>query len=108
MLHTEGRFLTYTGNCKQKATIGIVKSTLQIPPRHNGIIPLKIKGHTIKGHTAYSLSDQDPTKEKDPNIYIINGIHNRETSMNILMSNYINKHIKFNKEEYIGHLEPPI
>ena len=29
--------------------------------------------------------------------------------MNILMSNYTNKHIMFNKgEEYVGHLEPPI
>ena len=24
------------------------------------------------------------------------------------MSNYTNKHIAFNKEEYVGHLEPPI
>ena len=28
--------------------------------------------------------------------------------MNIFVSNYINMHITFNKEEYIGHLEPPI
>ena len=26
--------------------------------------------------------------------------------MNILVSNYTNKHITFNKGEYIGHLEP--
>ena len=24
------------------------------------------------------------------------------------MSNYTNKHITFNKGEYVGHLEPPI
>ena len=28
--------------------------------------------------------------------------------MNILLSKYTNKHIIFNKGEYIGHLEPPI
>ena len=26
--------------------------------------------------------------------------------MNILLSNYTNKHITFNKGEYVGHLEP--
>ena len=37
LLHTkEGRFLTYTRNCKQKANIAVVKSALQILPRHNG------------------------------------------------------------------------
>ena len=63
--------------------IGIVKSTLKIPPRHNG---------------------------KDPNINIINGIYKikGKTSVNILVSNYTNKHITFNKVEYVGHLEPTI
>ena len=28
----DGKFLTYTRNCEQKATIGIVKLTLKIPP----------------------------------------------------------------------------
>ena len=58
----DGRFLTYTRNCEQEATIGIVRSTLRIPPRHNGIIMIKIKGHTIKGHMPYFISDQDSTK----------------------------------------------
>ena len=73
-------------------------------------IPIKIKVHTIKGHMAYFISNQDSTKGKDPNINIINGIHNikGKTSVNILMSNYTNKHITFNKGEYIGHLEPPM
>ena len=30
-----GRFLTYMRNCKQKVTIGFVKSTLKIPPRYS-------------------------------------------------------------------------
>ena len=37
------KFLTYTNNCEQKATIGTVKLTLKIPPQHNGIMPIKIK-----------------------------------------------------------------
>ena len=109
-IQKDGRFLTYTRNCEHKATIGIIKSTLKIPTRHNGIIPIKIKGCTIKGHTAYFISNQDSRKGKDPNINIINGIHNikGKTSVNILVSNYTNKHITFNKGEYVGHLEPPI
>ena len=47
-IQKDGRFFTYTRNCEQKATIGIVKSTLKIPLRHNGTIPIKIKGYTIK------------------------------------------------------------
>ena len=44
---------------------------------------------------------------KDPNITIVNGIHNikGKTSVNILALNYSNKHVTFNKGEYIGHLE---
>ena len=59
---------------------------------------------------AYLISDRDSTKGKDPYIDIINSIHNIKVkaSVNILMSNYTNKHITFNKGEYIGHLEPPI
>ena len=88
-IQKDGRFLTYTQNCEQKATIGIVKSTLKIPPRHNSIIPIKIKGHSIKGHTTCFISNQESTKGKDPNINIVNGIHNikGKTSVNILVSN---------------------
>ena len=57
---------------------------------------------------AYFISNQDSSKGKDPNINIINGIHNikGKTSVNILVSNYTNKHITFNKGEYTSHLEP--
>ena len=106
----DDRFCMYTRNCEQKATIGIDKSMFKIPPGHNGVIPIKIKGHTITGHIAYFISNQDSTKGKDPNINIVNGIHNikGKTSVNILVSNYTNKHIMFNKGEYVGHLEPTI
>ena len=47
---------------------------------------------------------------RDPNINIISGIHyiKGKTYVNILVSNYTNKHIKFNKGEYIGCLKPTI
>ena len=102
-IQKDGRFLTHTRNCEEKATIRIVKSTLKMPPGHNDVIRIKIKGHTIKGHKAY----HDSTKGKDPNINIINGIHNikGKTSISILVSNYTNRHITVNKGEYVGHLE---
>ena len=39
-----------------------------------------------------------------------NGIHKikGKTSVNILVSSYTNKHITFNKGEYVGHLEPTL
>ena len=59
---------------------------------------------------AYFISNQDSTKGKDLNINILNGIHNTKgkTSVNIIVSNYTNNHITFNKGEYVGHLEPTI
>ena len=59
---------------------------------------------------AYIITEDDSTKGRDPNINIINDIHNikGKTSVNILMSNFTNKHITFNKGEYIGCLEPAI
>ena len=109
-IQKEGKFLMYTRNCEQKATIGVVKSTLKILPQHNGVVPIKITGQTIKEHMPYFLTDEDSTKGKDSNINIINGIHNikGKTSVNVLVSNYTNKHIKFNKREYIGCLKPTI
>ena len=31
-IQNEGKFLVYTNNCNQKATMGTVKSTLKVPP----------------------------------------------------------------------------
>ena len=59
---------------------------------------------------AYFITDENVTKGQDPNINIINGIHKikGKTSVNILVSYYTNKHVIFNKGEYIGHLKPTI
>ena len=73
-IQRDGKFLTYTWNCEQKTTIGIVKSSLRIPPRHNGVVPIKITGQTIKDHMAYFITDENSTKGWDPNINIISGI----------------------------------
>ena len=74
-IQKEDRFLTYTKIYEQKANVATVKSALKTPPRHNGIIPIRVKGHTFKGHMSYFISDQDSKKEKDPNIHIIDVIH---------------------------------
>ena len=59
---------------------------------------------------AYFIADDNSAKGRDPNINIINSIHKikGKTSVNILVSNYTNKHITFNKGENIGHLEPAL
>ena len=111
LLYTmECKFLVYTHSCNCTATIGTVKSTLKIPPRHNGVIPIKISRPIIKTLMAYFLTDNSTPKEKNPNINIIDGIHKikGKTSVNILVSNYTTKHLIFHKGEYIGHLEPAV
>ena len=107
------KFLVYTHACDHKATIGTVKSTLRILPQHNGVVPIKISGPIIETHMTYFLTDDSTPKGKDPNINIINGIHNikGKISVNVLVSlvsNYTNKHLMFHKGEYIGHLEPAV
>ena len=59
---------------------------------------------------AYFITDDNSTMGRDPHINIINGIHKikGKTSVNILVFNYTNKHITFNKGEYIGCLEPAL
>ena len=56
------RFLTFTHTMTQKATIGTVKSTLEIPPRHNGVVPIKISGPLITTHTAHFVMDDSTPK----------------------------------------------
>ena len=49
-------------------------------------------------------------REETQNVNIISRIHKIKgrTSVNILVSNYTNKHLIFHKGEYIGHLEPAV
>ena len=104
-----GKFLVYTHSCNHTVTIGTVKSTLKIPPRHNGVIPIKICGPLITTHMAYFLTDDSTPKAKDQNINIIDGIQKiKGKTSTILVSNYTNKHLTFHKGEYIGHLKPVV
>ena len=104
-----GKFLVFTQANTHTATIGTVKSTLKIPPRHNGVVPIKISGPLITMQMAYFLTDDRTPKGRDPNINIIDGFHKIKdrTSVNILVSNYTNKHLTFHGE-YIGHLKPAV
>ena len=72
--------------------------------------PSKSKATQSQDILHASLVMKNQQKGKDPNVNIVNGIHNikGKTSVNILVSNYSNKHITFNKGEYVGHLEPTI
>ena len=94
-IQQNGKFLTFTHTNTQKATIGTVKSTLKIPPRHNGTVPIRISGLPITKHTAHFVMDDSTPKGCDPNINIIDGIHKIKdrTMVNILISNYTNKHL---------------
>ena len=92
-IQREGKFLVYTRTCDCKATIGTVKSTLRIPPRHNGVIPIKIHGPIIEEHMAYFITDDNTPKGRDPNVNIISSIHKikGKTSVNIPVFNYTKK-----------------
>ena len=109
-IQQNGKYLVFTHANICTATIGTVKSTLKIPPRHNGVVPIKISGQLITTQMAYFLTDDSTPKGRDPNINIIDGIHKIKdrASVNILISNYTNKHLTFHKGEYIGHLEPAV
>ena len=109
-IQRNGKFLAFTHTNTCTATIGTMKSTLKIPPRCNGVVPIKISGLLITTHTTYFITDDSTPKGRDPNINIIDGIHKIKdrTSVNILISNYTNKQLTFHKGEYIGHLEPAV
>ena len=109
-IQREGKVLVYMHACDHNATIGTVKSTLRIPPQHNGVIPIKISGPIIEEHMACFITDDNTTKGKDPNTNIISSIQKikGKSSLNVLISNYTNKHLTFHKGEYVGHLEPAV
>ena len=56
------KFLTFTHANNCNATIGTVKLTLKIPPRHNGVVPIKISGPLITTHTAHFITDDSTPK----------------------------------------------
>ena len=65
-IQRNGKFLVYTHSCDHTAKIRTVKFTLKLPPRHNGVIPIKISGPIIETHIAYFLTDDSTPKGRDP------------------------------------------
>ena len=65
-IQRNGKFLVYTHANTCMATIGTVKSTLKIPPRHNGVVPVKISGALITTHMTYFLTDDSTPKGGRP------------------------------------------
>ena len=73
-------------------------------------MPIKISGPITEEQMAYFITDDNTSKARDTNINIINGIHKIKgrTSVNVLVSNYTNKHLTFHKGEHVRHLEPAV
>ena len=109
-LQREGLFLTCNRNCEQQHNIAIVKSPLKIPPRHNGIIAITIKGNNVKAPLGYFISNQHINRGLGPNIHVIDRIYNIKgrSTLQIQVANYSYKHVTFIKGQYIGHIEPSI
>ena len=108
--YREGSFLTYTRKYEQQHNIAVVKYTLKIPLRHNGAISIKIKGHKFKGSHGIFISNQLIIKGLHPNIHVIDGIYNTKgrSTLHILVGNYTNKHVTFNKGQCIGIWNHPL
>ena len=91
-IQREGSFLTYTRNCEQQHNIAVVKSPLKIPPRHNGIITVNIKGHNLKASVGYSISNQHSNRTLYPSIHVIDGIYNinERLTLHVFVINFSN------------------
>ena len=83
-----------------------VAKTIRIPPKHNGVISVSIKGHDIKTPTACFIGSQ----YMDTEVRLIDGVHDIScnTTLQVLVINNSNQHVNFPKGMKIGHLEPPI
>ena len=78
-INRECSFLTYTRNCEKQHNIAVLKSTLKLPLRQNGIILSTIKGHNVKAPVGNFISTQHVHRKLDPNIHVIEGIYNIKT-----------------------------
>ena len=69
-----------------------------------------IKEHNLKTPARYFISYQHVNKGLDPNIHVVDGIYiiKSRSSLHILVANYTNKHVTFNKGQCLGHIEPSI
>ena len=85
--------------------VSVVK-TIHIPPKHNGVISVSIKGHDIKTPTACFIGSQ----YMDTEVKLIDGVHDisNNAMLQVLVINNSNQHVNFPMGMKIGHLEPPI
>ena len=110
IIQGEDSFLTYTRICEQQHNIEVVKSTLKVPPRHNSIIPITIKGNNLKDPMVYCISSHHLNKQLDPNIHVFDGTYNIKgrSTLHVLVANYKIKPVTCNKGQCIGCIEPSI
>ena len=59
---------------------------------------------------VYFISNQYTKKGLDINIHVLDGIYNikGKLTLYVMVANYTNKQVTFNKGQCIGHMEPPI
>ena len=83
-----------------------VAKTIRIPPKHNRVISVSIKGHDIRTPTACFIRSQ----YIDTEVRLIDGVHDisHNATLQVLVINNSNHHVNFLKGMKIGHLEPPI
>ena len=83
-----------------------VAKTIRIPPKHNRVSSVSIKGHDIRTPTACFIRSQ----YADTEVRLIDGVHDilHNATLQVLVINNSNHHVNFPKGMKIGHLEPPI
>ena len=103
----KGQFLCYTEDMESGINRVSVAKTIHIPPKHNGVISVSIKGHDIKTPTACFIGSQYTGTE----VRLIDRVHDishNATLQVLLVINNSNQNVNFPKGMKIGHLEPPI
>ena len=57
------------------------------------------KGHNLKAHVAYLISNHHTNKGLDPNIHVTDGIYNIKgrSTLKILVANYAKNYVTFTK-----------
>ena len=102
----KGQFLCYTEDMGSGINRVSIAKTICIPPKHNGVISVSIKGHDIKTPTACFIGLQ----YTDTEVKLIDGVHDIlcNTTLQVLVINNSNHHVNFPKGMKIGHLEPLI
>ena len=102
----KGQFLCYTEDMELGVNQVPIAKTICIPPKHNRVILVSIKGHNIKTPTACFLGSQ----YTDTEVRLIDGVHDIlcNATLQVLVINNSNHHVNFLKGMKIGHLEPQI